>query len=205
VLGLKVWPRPEQPVAQQRNSQPIAEKARDRWLEGEHGACAVKQACPATLVVNLAGRDVDIQEWLVDVRRRAPGQRAACLLRATEERRLAPGAAPRDVWAERPQTGALGTRTIDLARQPERPPRPVTRAGTAKPVTVSAVDAQEPNPPAGEEAVAWLLLTSLPVTDFPRACLVEQWYRGRWEGELCCRVLRPGCQMEQWRVQTDQR
>jgi hypothetical protein len=68
------------------------------------------------------------------------------------------------------QPHALGTRTIELARQPERPLRPVTRSVTAKPVTfqgarrpggklppvtVSAVYAQEPSPPQGEEPLAW--------------------------------------------------
>jgi hypothetical protein len=49
------------------------------------------------------------------------------------------------------------------------------RGGKLPPVTVSAVYAQEPSPPPGEEPVEWLLLTSLPGTDFPRACLVVQW------------------------------
>jgi Transposase DNA-binding/Transposase Tn5 dimerisation domain len=220
VIGMKVWQRPEQPVAQQRKSKPIAGKESYRWLEGYHCACEVKQACPATLVVNLADREGDIQEWFVEVLRREPGQRAECIIRAKENRRLAPGAAQRYLWAEMQQTCSLGTLTIALARQPDRPPRPVTLAVTAKsvtfygarrpggklpPVTVSAVYAQEPNPPEGEEAVEWLLLTSLPVTDFPRACLVVQWYRCRWEMELFFRVLKQGCKIEQLRVQTDQR
>jgi hypothetical protein len=53
--------------------------------------------------------------------------------------------------------------------------------------------------------VEWLLLTRLPVADFPRACLVVHWSRGRWEIELFFRVLKQGCQMAQWRVQTEQR
>jgi hypothetical protein len=73
----------------------------------------------------------------VDVRRREPGQRAECIIRAKEDRRLAPGAAQRYLWAEMQQTCSLGTLTIDLARQPERPPRPVTLAVTAKQVTFS--------------------------------------------------------------------
>jgi hypothetical protein len=124
------------------------------------------------------------------------------------------------VGAERPQPGALGTRSIDLARHPERPPRPVTLAVTANPVTcsgarrpggrlppvtVSAVDAQEPTPPEGEAAVAWWWLTRLPVTDFPRACLVGQWSRCRWASARLFRVLKHGCQIEQWRVQREQR
>jgi hypothetical protein len=220
VVGMKVWQRPEQPVAKQRKSKPIAEKESYRWLEGYQCACAVKQACPATLVVNMADREGDIQEWLVDVLRREPGQRAECIIRAKENRRLAPGAAQRYLWAEMQQTGALGTLTIDLARQPDRPPRPITLAGTAKPVTfygarrpggkrppvtVSAVYAQESSPPQGEAPVEWLLLTTLPVTDFLRACTVVHWYRCRWEIEVFFRVLKQGCQIEQLRVQTDQR
>jgi len=65
---------------------------------------------------------------------------------------------------------ALGTLTIALARQPDRPPRPVTLSitatpvpvqgarrlgGTLPPVTVSAVSAQESSPPQGEAPVEW--------------------------------------------------
>jgi hypothetical protein len=34
VVGMKVWQRPEEPVAQQRKRNPIAEKESYRWLEG---------------------------------------------------------------------------------------------------------------------------------------------------------------------------
>jgi len=54
VVGLEVWQRPEQPVAQQRQNKPIVEKESYRWLQGYQGACAFKQACPATVVVNMA-------------------------------------------------------------------------------------------------------------------------------------------------------
>jgi hypothetical protein len=215
VLGMKVWQRPKEPVARQRTSKPIEEQESYRWLAGSRGACEVKQACPATLVVNMADREGDIQEWLVDAGRRAPSPRAEVIIRAKENRRLAPGAAQQYLWAEMQQTGALGTLTIDLARQPDRPPRPVTLAVTAKPVTfygarrpggksppgtVSAVYAQAPRPPEGEEPVAWLLLTSLPVTDFPCACTGVQWYRCRWEIALFFQVLKQGGQIEQLRV-----
>jgi hypothetical protein len=115
---------------------------------------------------------------------------------------------------------SLGTLTIELARQSERPPRQVTLTVTATPVPfhgarrpggklppveVSAVYAKEPSPPQGEAPVEWMLLTSLPVTDFLRAGTIVQWYRCRWEIEVFFRVLKQGCQIEQLRVQTDQR
>jgi Transposase DDE domain len=68
-----------------------------------------------------------------------------------------------------------------------------------------AVYAKECRLPSGEEPVEWLLLTSLLVADFPSACIVVQWYRCRWEIELFFRVLKRGCQIEQLRLQTDQR
>jgi len=33
-MGMKVWQRPEEPIAQQRKHKPIEEKERYRWLEG---------------------------------------------------------------------------------------------------------------------------------------------------------------------------
>lgn len=190
VVGMTVWQRPAPPVAQQRQRHPLAENARARGREGAPGAGAVQPAGPAPGVVKMAERDGESQAWVVDPRRRAPDHRAAWMMRATCHRRLVPGAAQRDVGAERPQTHAWGPRPIALARQPEGPPRPVTRALTAKPVTgqgarrpggqlppvpVRAVSAREPSPAQGEEPRAWGRLTSRPVTAFPRACTVVPW------------------------------
>jgi hypothetical protein len=170
VVGMKVWQRPEEPVAPQRKRKPIEEKESYRWLEGYRGACEIKQACPATLVVNMADREGDIQEWLVDAMRREPPQRAAVLIHAKCHRRLAAGAAPQYLWAEMQQTPSLGTLTLELARRPDRPPRQVTltmtatqvtfhgarrRGGKLPPVEVSAVYAKEPRPPPGEAPVEW--------------------------------------------------
>ena len=47
--------------------------------------------------------------------------------------------------------------------------------GRLPPVQVWAVYATELQPPKGEEPIAWLLLTSIPVADFSGACLVVPW------------------------------
>ena len=220
VVGMNVWPRPEQPVAPPRNSKPVEEKERYRGREGYRCAGAVNHGCPATLVVHLADRDGASQEWVVAAMRREPEQRAAWSIRATCHRRLVPGAAPRYFWAERPQTPAWGTRTIELARQPERPPRPGTLSGTATPVTFRGARrpggprppvtgragyAQASCPPQGEDPLAWGRRTSLPVTDFPRACPVVPGSRCRWDMERWFRGLKQGGQSEPLRVQTEPR
>jgi hypothetical protein len=125
---MQVWQRPEQPVAQQRNHKPMEENESSRWLEGDQGACKLKQACPATLGVNMADRDGDIQEGLVDALRREPSQRAEVIIRAKCHRRLVPGAAQGYVWAERQQTTALGPfPSHSLASLSGRPAPPPSR------------------------------------------------------------------------------
>jgi Transposase DDE domain len=210
VLGLKMWPRPEPPVVQERHRKPLAEQESSRWLEGYQLVCEVQQRGPETLVVNLADREGDMHEWLLEAMRRVPGERAEGIIRAKGHRRLAKGQEPRDVWADMQQARAAGCLTVELTRQPNRPPRQVTLrvavkrltvtgarrpGGRRPPVEVVAVYAKECRPPRGEEPVEWLLLTSLPVADFPSACTVVQWYRCRWAIELLFRVLKHGCQI----------
>ena len=77
--------------------------------------------------------------------------------------------------------------------------------GRLPPVEVTVIYAKERRPPKGAEPVEWLLLTSLPVEDFPSACTAVQGDRGRWEIELFFRVLKQGCQIEQLRLQTKPR
>jgi Transposase Tn5 dimerisation domain len=220
VLGLKVWQRPAQPVAQERHRKPIAEKESYRWLQGYQLACEVQQNCPNTLVVNVADREGDIQEWFLDAAGRTPGERAEFIIRAKCDRRIAKGKDASYLWEEMQKARAVGSITVALTRQPNRPPRQATLSlavkrvifngarrpgGRLPPVEVVAVYAKEHHPPGGEEPLEWLLLTSLPVADLASACTVVQWYRCWWEIELFFRVLKQGCQIEQLRLQTEQR
>jgi Transposase Tn5 dimerisation domain len=70
---------------------------------------------------------------------------------------------------------------------------------------VTVVYAKEYHPPKGTDPIEWLLLTSLPVEDFPSACTLVQWYRCRWEVEVFFCVLKQGCQIEHVRLQTKAR
>lgn len=57
--------------------------------------------------------------------------------------------------------------------------------------------AVERNPPAGHEAVCWVLLTDLPVLTLEAAVEKIQWYTLRWNIELFHKVLKSGCAVEQ--------
>jgi len=87
---------------------------------------------------------------------------------------------------------AVYARTVTL-RPPWRPDRVLT------PVTVNVVAVREVDPPAGDVAVEWLLLTSLPIADAAQVREVVDTYCLRWLVEIVFRVLKSGCRVEKRR------
>lgn len=80
--------------------------------------------------------------------------------------------------------------------------RPPWRADRKLPeVTVNVVLAREVNPPAGDEPVEWLLLTSLPIETVEQVRQVIQYYCVRWMIEVFFRVLKSGCRIEERRFE----
>jgi hypothetical protein len=137
VLGLKVWQRPAPPVAHERHRTPMAEQERDRWLRGDQLACEVPQSCPDALVVQVADRAGEMQEWLLEAARRSPGERAEFIIRAKGDRRISTKHEASDVWAARQKARAVGSITVERTRQPNRPPRQATLTGAGKRVMLT--------------------------------------------------------------------
>jgi hypothetical protein len=105
-------------------------------------------------VVTVADREGDIHAWVVDAMRRPPGARAACLIRAKYNRRLANSQAQRSLWTDMREAPPLGRLTFVLARPPERPPRQRTVTVTAKQVTFQQARRPEgPLPPVEGAAI----------------------------------------------------
>lgn len=63
-------------------------------------------------------------------------------------------------------------------------------------IEVGVVRAWEPEPPAGVEAVEWILITSLAVNDWDQARYITQIYECRWLVEDYHMWLKTGCRME---------
>ncbi len=80
-------------------------------------------------------------------------------------------------------------------RAPERP------AGQLADATVNAVLITEVDPPEGDVAVEWLLLTSLPIDTVEQVRLVIEYYTVRWMVEVFFRVLKSGCRVEDRRFE----
>jgi len=73
------------------------------------------------------------------------------------------------------------------------------------PVWVNVVLVREEDPPMGEEAVEWLLLTSLPIDTLAAVLLVIEYYSCRWVIEIYFRVLKSGCQVEKLQLESEER
>ncbi len=72
-------------------------------------------------------------------------------------------------------------------------------------VVLYVVRAKEKFPPKGVEAIDWLLLTNVPVSNFEDAIKRINWYKLRWRIEEYFRVLKSGCKIENSRLATKER
>jgi hypothetical protein len=70
------------------------------------------------------------------------------------------------------------------------------------PMTVTVIRTWEPEPLEGEEALEWLLLTSVSVDGVEQAWERVEWYRMRWTVEDYHQCLKTGCQIEARKNQT---
>lgn len=218
-LGLvhqEVWTRdPAQlGISNRRSQRETKEKESQRWLTA---LAASQEAIPADVsTVTVADREADIYDFLAAPRR--PG--AHLLIRGAHNRLVSHEA--RYLWKAIRQSPIRGECTIELQRKEDRPARwaaltvryqtlevqpPRNRAGRRllQPVPVQAILVEEENPPVGEEAVCWLLLTTLPVTDLADAMRAVHWYSLRWLVERYNFALKSGCRVEQLQLETADR
>lgn len=215
----------------QRAATPIEEKESYRWVATLQQARRVASDCSSTTCVCVADSEADIYEvfaagvaesggieWIV----RACQNRALCRGNKDEldgayvrEHLLAQpvlfthttkvrGREPKIGCETRGRRQARVSRTAEVAvraaRVALRPPyRP---SGKLPVVTLNVVLVHEEHPPSGEEAIEWLLLTSLPIDDLEQVRQVIQYYCTRWMIEVFFRVLKSGCRVEERRFET---
>jgi hypothetical protein len=66
-----------------------------------------------------------------------------------------------------------------------------------KTLQLNLVEVTEPNPPAGEKPVHWLLLTTEPVETTAQVLQIVEYYRRRWLIEEFFKSLKTGCGLEE--------
>lgn len=211
-LGLieqQVWVRAAEDYDKEKRTQrPSDAKESHKWLLSLAAtAQAQKQIGTAAHLINVGDSEADIYE----VFRRARDLGQDVLVRAGHDRLLAPPA--QHLRAYLRQQAPSGVVTVQLAPSdkrkartaqlsvrfaPVRLPPPQHRGKESLPtLALWGVLATEIEPPAGEAAVEWLLLTTVPVPTFAQATLCLHWYTCRWVIETYHKVLKSGCRVEE--------
>ena len=212
------------PTRYERLCTPIEEKESLRWLDGLRQARAAAQSLPGTACVCVADSEADVYELFAEPRGEPP---VHWLIRACQDRALqdesgrhlrdAVLAAPVLYEAELLIRGRQAkTAAEDRARRQSRQTRqarvevralaltlrPPWRADRRlPPVPVNVALVREANPPPGEPAVEWLLLTTLPIDTPEQVRTVVEYYCVRWCIEILFRTLKSGCRIERRRFE----
>ncbi len=213
---------------QARKGKPIEEKESFRWLTGLREAREIAQEFPAVQCVCIADSESDIYEvfaeprgkhsvdWLIRAcQDRAidgePGERlrdralatqvlyeVELTIRGRTAKTAAEDRARRQNRETRRTTVEVRAVSVTL-RAPSRPDRKLP------PVNVNVVLVREPNPPAGETRVEWILVTTLPIDTLEQVRKVVEYYCARWSIEILFRTLKSGCRIEHRRFERIER
>ena len=197
-------------------NRPLEEKESVRWVDGYARVNELAERLSDTRLTYIADREGDIYDLFVEAP--CPERSADWLVRVQHhDRLLADGrhlrevidAAPvlTDITFERPASNGRRARTVHqqikvvrvTLKAPSRPDRNLPE------VSVTALLATEPQPPADEDPLHWLLLTNLMVDTPEQAIEKLSWYLCRWQIEVYFKVLKSGCRIEQLQLETRER
>jgi len=208
VLGMvdaAIWTRAAEPAGARRKRD-FVEKESHRWLAAS--TVAGRVLAGASQIIVVGDRESDIYQ-VFD--RRPAG--VELVVRAAQDRKLADDGM---LFAASAGLTRLGTQTVQIAPRRVgdrgrtavvcvaaavvriRAPRNGRRApGTNAVLTLTLVEVAEADPPAGETALHWRLLTTLPADTLEAAQDIVNCYRLRWRIEQSFRMLKTdGMQLE---------
>ncbi len=212
-----------------RKQTPIEQKESVRWVEALRAAGREAESAPETRFICLADSEADIFELFAEAEKlpenadwivRGCQNRALndaddseartlreCVLRTkvlttaqvpVRGRKAKVGCETRGRRQSRQsRTATVEVRATTLTlRPPWRPDRRLPE------LRVNVVLVSESNPPAGEPAIEWLLLTNLPIETLEEVQQVIETYCVRWLIEVFFRTLKTGCRIEDRRFET---
>lgn len=216
---------------QRRKATAITDKESQRWVDGLRQARAVAQQVPTVQCICIGDSEADVYElfsephgahpveWLVRacqdraLKKGAPenADHAARQIRAAVEAQpvlftktiSVRGREPKVSCETRGRRQPRKSRTAEVeVRCATVTLRPPYRPGEKLPaVTVNLVQAREINPPADDEPVEWLLVTTLPIATLDQVREILQYYAVRFMIEVLFRVLKSGCRVEERRFE----
>jgi hypothetical protein len=217
-LGLAhhlVWERPKEDFGKRhtRRSRPISAKESQKWLASLEAMAQLQAELPQVRLVSVADREADVFDFFM----RAQELGLHLLIRAVRNRSVPQP--EKYLWDHLSALAPAGSLVIEVPRRPGKrarratlavrfspvsllPPRHRRRDPKLQAVSLWAVSAREEEPPPGEPAITWLLLTTIPVNSLDEAQEKLHWYTCRWQIEVFFKILKSGCRLEQLQLET---
>ena len=206
---------------------PIENKESYRWLEGQREAQRIAELCADTQCILICDSEADIYEVFSEPRQTSHGRPLELLIRGCQDRATdIEGKSILDIAREsdaihsividvsgregktKLENGRRGrsrlARTtnveVRVCRVTLRPPWRLDRK--LPPVTIQVVLVEEASPPEGEDAISWMLLTTLPIDTLDQVLTVVNHYCCRWPIENYFKILKSGCRVEERQFET---
>jgi len=220
IVDVNFWKRKSEinPKASKQDKLPIEEKESYRWLQSYQLACEIAKEMPNTQIINISDREGDIIEVFDEIAKQKENGKAADIIVRSHHDRLLEGKKGKQEKLRKKLQEAPSLGEIEFVIPPteKRGGRKVKQKLKAisvsiKPrnkqiaVRINAIMAIEEDPPKGEDALVWILITSLPVNTFEDVVKVIKYYLCRWEIEIFFKVLKSGCKIEERQLQTTER
>lgn len=219
VVNVQMWAREARSVVGEKaGEKPKAstqEKESVRWIKGYEHVARLAETMDTTRLVYVTDREGDIMELMVTAR--DSGNPADWLIRSCHNRVL-PSPEEEKLWASVEAQESIAEIGFALKsrrkgnKKEARKARPVRQQifikrvalpdGKEGTVQASCLIAKEVDPPAGEEAVIWRLLTNREICTQEAAIELIDWYRARWEIEMLFDVFKNGCRVEALQLST---
>lgn len=206
-----------------RKKLPLKAKESMRWMLGYSQACAVAQALPTQEVIMVADRECDIYEIFAEhdrlLLKNAP--LAQFIIRASADRNLGKAmlfatakAAPLlGAYELEVQPKVLSKKTpagsrrrhlregrkkaiMEVRATRVKLPAPYRSHTKLPAVELTVILACEKDPPEGQSAICWVLLSTLPSETLSAALRILRAYTLRWRVEEFHRILKTGCRVE---------
>ena len=232
-LSAELWTRKSGPSkAKNRKQLPIEAKESLRWLETHKHAQEIAEQYPETKVIAVADSEADIFE-VIEVDKDSPSNFQwiirGCYDRATvdddspesmllrkrlgrsevrymktitirgREKKLDCDKRSRNQSRESRQCEVEVRALAVTLRSPSRPDRKLSDT------SVNVVWVREVDPPDGDVAVDWMMLTNMPISTKEEIDLVLAYYCVRWMIEIFFRTLKSGVRIEARRFETLER
>ena len=221
LLEQEVWVRDaaETGKSKKRHQRRFEDKESYKWVKGLPSVLSIPDldtdlAQLEIKWVTVCDREAHIYEFLDEVLK----QEQDFIVRASRGRSFTPDG--QDLFDALKQMPVQQVYRLTLPRHPQRQEREALvelryaqvtlrrprRSNTQREtITIQVIEVLEPNPPIGEKAVHWLLLTSLPVENLDDAQEIVQWYSSRWLVERFHYVLKSGCRLEDRQLREQKR